>query len=64
MDVKQRVARVSLHQMRLVCSISSHFKIKDLGTGRVATPSGRSTHSRRTHTFNRICQVAPTDDGR
>jgi len=30
----------------------------DLGTGHVATPSGRPTHSRRAKSFNHICQVA------
>ena len=46
----------------MFCGESHLNKISqsNLGTGCVAIPGGRASHSRRTQSFNRICQVAPT----
>jgi len=38
-------------------NITINIAHSNLETGRVATPGGRFTHSRRAQLFNRICQV-------
>jgi len=53
--------QISSHNLTADCCIQRQKKTahSNLTTGRVATPRGRPTHSRRAQSFNRIYQMTP-----